>query len=103
MDPSYPTDDHRLLAAADQRPSGIAIIRFDGLRHLCNGELVLLERERVDCDVVLLDEPAEGDDIGDTFHLREPRCDDPILDLAQFHLGESFSFKDVAIELADAG
>ena len=82
-----PADDHGLLAAADQRATGVAVVRLDRLRHLRDRELVLLERERIDLDVVLLDETAERHDVGDALDLREPRCDDPILDLAQLHLG----------------
>ena len=79
----HPADHHRLLAAADERAAGVAIVRFDRLRDLRDGQLVLLERERIDLDWYCLTEPAEGDDVRHAVHLREPRRDDPVLELAQ--------------------
>ena len=49
-------DDHRLLAAADERAAGVAIVRLHRLGDVGDRQFVLLERERVDFDLILLDQ-----------------------------------------------
>ena len=46
----------------------------------------LFERERVDLNLVLLGETAEGHHIGNARHLQNPRSDHPILKLTQLDL-----------------
>ena len=76
-------DDHRLLAAAHQRAAGVAIVHLHRVGDLGDGELVFLQREGIDLDVVFLDHAAERHDVRDALDLRQPRRDDPVLDLAQ--------------------
>ncbi len=95
------TDDHRLLTAAHQRAAGVAVVHLDRLRNLRDGQLVFLERERVDGDLILLDESPERDDLGDARDLRRTWRDDPVLELAQRHFVVSVAVDDVTVELTD--
>ena len=86
LDETDTPDDHRLLAAAHQRAARIAVVHLHRVGDLGDGELVLLEREGIHLDVVFLDDAAEGHDVGDALDLRQPRRDDPVLDLAEIHI-----------------
>jgi hypothetical protein len=102
QNPPHPANDHRLLPGTDERSAGVSIVHLDRVGDIGDRELVFFERERVDLDVIFLDEAAEGDDIRHALDLRESRRDDPVLDLPQLHLVVPVAFEYVPVELTDA-
>ena len=75
-----------LLPAAQQRSAGVLVVRADGVGDGLDGELVLVQRQRVDLDLVLLDQAAEGERVADAGHLKESGRDHPVLEFPQLHV-----------------
>ena len=75
----------RLLLVVDHGAAGVLVVGIHGLGDLADRELVLLERQRIDFDLVLLDQAAERRHVGDAGHLQKARRDHPILQLAKLH------------------
>ena len=98
---THTADHHRLLAITDQRATGVAVVHLHGVRHVGDCQLVFLERQRIDLDLILLDQTAKDDDLRHPPDLRQAGRDDPVLQLAQRHVVVPVRLDDVAVELAD--
>ena len=72
-------DHHRLLTVVEQRAAGVLIVGSDRLRDLPDRQVVLVQRQRIDLDLVLLHQSAERRDVRDAGHLPEARLDHPVL------------------------
>ena len=92
----------RLLAVVHHRAAGILVVGRYRRRDPVDGEVVLLERQRIDLDLILLDQPAERHHIGNSGNLQEPRRDDPVLNLPQLDFVEAGgASRLVAVQFAD--
>ena len=98
---------HDVLGAAelDQAPAHLVVRAADGIDHLAEREAVGEQRRRVDLHLVLLDEAADGGDLGHALHAREPVAERPVLEGAQ--IGERVRAapvdERVLVHPADAG
>ena len=75
--------------SVEQRAAGVAGVVLHGVGDLPDAQPVLVEASRIELDLVLADQAAEGHDVGDPLHLQEARRDHPVLDLAQLHRVEA--------------
>ena len=94
-------DRQRLLAHVEQGAPGVAIVALHGVGELAHAQPILVERSRIDLDLVLPHLTPEGDHVRDAGNLKQPGREDPVLDLAQTHRIVAVAAKGVAIHLAD--
>jgi hypothetical protein len=98
----HPANHHGLLLVIQQRSARVLIVRIHCLCDLSNRQPILVQRKRIDHNLVLLDEPAERSEIRDTIYLKKARSHDPILNLAQTHgIAIRAAVHRVSIEFAD--
>ena len=82
-----PADDVLLLAVLDVVPARVDVRAGERVEHLMERDAARLELLRVDLHLELLDEAAEGDDVGHAGHLLQVPLHHPVLDLAELHRG----------------
>ena len=101
LNQSDAADHHGLLIVVEQRAARVLIVGADRLGDLSDGQVVFVDRLRIDDYLVLLHQPAEGRHVGDPRHLPEARFDHPIFQVAQFDVAVALAFHHVAVEFAD--
>ena len=96
--------DHELeLGELDRASAHIGVAGPDGLAQLAQGDALRAQAVRVDDDVVLLDEAANGGDLGHALCPRGPEADHPVLKRAQLRQGLLLGEDRVLVDPADAG
>src|SRR5258706_6125677 len=65
------TDHHSLLAIIQQCATGVLVIGVHSLGDLANRKVVFVQSERIDLDLVLLDQTAKRSDVSNAGHLKE--------------------------------
>ena len=72
-----PRIGQRLLADVEQRAAGVPVVGLHRVGDLADAEPVLVERARIDLDLVLADQAAERRDVGDARDLEQARARSP--------------------------
>ena len=101
LDQPNAADHHGLLIVVEQRAARILIVGAHRLCNLPDGQVVLVDRLRIDDYLILLHQPAEGRHVRDPRHLPEARLDHPVFQVAQFDFAMALAFHHVAVEFAD--
>ena len=90
-----------LAALLDVAAAGISVAALDCLRELRQGDLVVAQTREVRTHLVLLDQAAQADDVGDAGHQPQLSADDPVLVGAKLARPLPFALHAIAIDLAD--
>jgi hypothetical protein len=98
------TADHKLaLRHLHQTAPHLDVGTLDGRPHFVQRQPVGAQAHRVDLDLVLADEAADGSDLGDAFDRREPVLEVPVLKAPQLGQRAAVRVEHVHEGPADAG
>jgi len=77
------------LAKIEEGAAGVPVVVLHGVGDLPDAQVVLGQRLRVHLDLVLANETPEVGDVGHAGNLEQPRCDHPVLQLAELQSVDS--------------
>ena len=93
--------DQRCVTESHKTTARAAVAVIDGLTQLVQRDLVLAKLQRIDLDMELLDRPAKADDIRNAGCHAQHRPNHPVLQRANFRVGQARGLDRVAIDLAN--